>query len=538
MRYSSRNKRKYIIIGLCFVLLLMIVGYASFSTVLTINSSSEITSSWDVEITNVRGVNDGSLTYNDAYDKLPPSISESKLSVTIQTGLLSPGDTRIYEIEVSNLGNLDSEITTSFQNKINDSTLFTYDGVSPVGSVGTDILTSSGSYDSSLLETEEPFFIPAFTNNKRYIYLTIKYKDSVTSQPKDLNPSVTLTLDVKQKSHDSSTSSFGVETVTVGGVEIPVVNSGDGLYYEDYTDSYVFKGGNPDNYISFNNEVWRIMNINSKGEIQIIRNNKLSEIPFDPGYQTTISGITNANENSGTRYSSSSNDYCYKPAARYYGCKVWGSRTSMRNASGENITSMPLVINGGVKELPIYDSYVNVYLNGGIYPTASGTTELTGWYSTLTNLEEKSFVITSAKWNVGLVSDVSTQTLLDDITQEKNYIWMGTVGLMTASDYVKGSNNTYCNSVYSYFNDSNCYNNTKMHNYLDIDANQWTVSPYSRSNTDNPWSINNRNYNKLWLNWYSCAHEVYAIKPSLWLKSNTVLTGSGTNDENIFRITT
>ena len=118
MRYSSRNKRKYVIIGLCLILVLMMVGYSAFSTVLTINSSSEITSNWDVHITNVRAVNDSSLTYNDAYDKVEPSISEDNLSVTIQTGLLYPGDTRIYEIEVSNLGNIDSEVTTSFQNRI------------------------------------------------------------------------------------------------------------------------------------------------------------------------------------------------------------------------------------------------------------------------------------------------------------------------------------------------------------------------------------------------------------------------------------
>ena len=252
MRYSSRNKRKYVILGLCLILLLMIVGYAGFSTLLTINSSSEITDTWDVHITNVRAVNDSSLTYNDAYDKAEPTISNDMHSVTIQTGLLYPGDTRIYEIEVSNLGNIDSEVTTSFQNKINDSTIFSYDGVSPIGSDGTDILSVGGSYNPSLLETEEPFFIQAFTNNKRYIYLTIKYKDNITKQPKDLNPSVTLSINAAQKTHDSPNISNGVETVSAYGIEIPVVTSDDGLY-DNGDGTYSYKGGNPDNYISFNN---------------------------------------------------------------------------------------------------------------------------------------------------------------------------------------------------------------------------------------------------------------------------------------------
>jgi len=127
MRYSKRRQKSLIIIGLCSIVFLMCIGYAAFSTVLTINSTSEITSAWDVEITGVRGVNDSSLTYNDAYDKVDPSISDDKLSITIQTGLLYPGDTRIYEIEVTNKGNVDAEVSTKFENVINDSTLFSFD---------------------------------------------------------------------------------------------------------------------------------------------------------------------------------------------------------------------------------------------------------------------------------------------------------------------------------------------------------------------------------------------------------------------------
>ena len=173
MRYSKRKQKRLIIIGLCSIVFLMCIGYAAFSTVLTINSTSEITSNWDVEITNVRGVNDSSLTYNDAYDKVAPSISDDKHSVTIQKGLFYPGDTRIYEIEVTIKGNINSELSTKFENVINDSTIFSFDGVSPIGSDGYDILSAGGSYDTILLETAEPFDFPAFTNNKRYLYLVI-----------------------------------------------------------------------------------------------------------------------------------------------------------------------------------------------------------------------------------------------------------------------------------------------------------------------------------------------------------------------------
>ena len=39
-----------------------------------------------------------------------------------------------------------------------------------------------------------------------------------------------------------------------------VVTSGDGLYEDEYEEGrYVYRGANPNNYIEFNNELWRII---------------------------------------------------------------------------------------------------------------------------------------------------------------------------------------------------------------------------------------------------------------------------------------
>ena len=505
MRYSSRNKRKYIIIGLCFVLLLMIVGYASFSTVLTINSSSEITSTWDVEITNVRGVNDSSLTYNDAYDKLPPSISESKLSVTIQTGLLSPGDTRIYEIEVSNLGNLDSEITTSFQNKINDSTLFTYDGVSPVGSVGTDILTSNGSYNPSLLETEEPFFIPAFTNNKRYIYLTIKYKDSVTSQPKDLNPYITLTLDVKQKSHNSSTSSFGVETVEKGGVEIPIVNSGDGLYEDSYESGrYIYRGSDPDNYLTFNGETagWRIIAFENDGTIKVVRNSNVANMVWDEK----------------NNRSSSISTYCTNASSN--GCNAWAATSSILNTNGQNISNIFALYgpNGGTTGTAysgtvIKASTLNTWLNGEYLNNSNNNASYLG--------ADKQYIVNHDFYinTPGNTSD--TETIGVDTSQEKLYKWNGKIGLIQVTDYMKVSTNSSCTSIYAARQASHPCG---IGNYLKPSGNYWSISPLVDDTTAKVFVLSSDG-NVSW----SGATNSYGVHPSFYLSSNINLQGEGTS---------
>ena len=58
-----------------------------------------------------------------------------------------------------------------------------------------------------------------------------------------------------------------------------VVTSGDGLYEDEYEDGrYIFKGNNPNNYLTFNGETagWRIISVENDGTIKIIRNKFLS----------------------------------------------------------------------------------------------------------------------------------------------------------------------------------------------------------------------------------------------------------------------
>ena len=51
---SERDKRNYIIIGLCMILVVMGVGYAAFSSLLTINGTANISNSWCVGFDNTK----------------------------------------------------------------------------------------------------------------------------------------------------------------------------------------------------------------------------------------------------------------------------------------------------------------------------------------------------------------------------------------------------------------------------------------------------------------------------------------------------
>ena len=63
---------------------------------------------------------------------------------------------------------------------------------------------------------------------------------------------------------------------------VDVVTSGDGLYEDEYEDGrYFYKGKNVNNYITFNNEVWRIVSIEPDKTIKIMRDAVLSDRAWD-----------------------------------------------------------------------------------------------------------------------------------------------------------------------------------------------------------------------------------------------------------------
>ena len=65
---------------------------------------------------------------------------------------------------------------------------------------------------------------------------------------------------------------------------VDIVNSGDGLYADEYEDGkYTYKGANPNNYVTFNNEKagWRIISINSDKTIKIMKDESIGGMAWD-----------------------------------------------------------------------------------------------------------------------------------------------------------------------------------------------------------------------------------------------------------------
>ena len=64
--------------------------------------------------------------------------------------------------------------------------------------------------------------------------------------------------------------------------DVPIVSSGDGLYKDAYEEGrYFYKGKNVNNYITFNNEMWRIVSVEPDKTIKIMREANLEDRVWD-----------------------------------------------------------------------------------------------------------------------------------------------------------------------------------------------------------------------------------------------------------------
>ncbi len=64
--------------------------------------------------------------------------------------------------------------------------------------------------------------------------------------------------------------------------DVDIVSSGDGLYEDEYEDGrYIYKGKNPNNYVTFNNQSWRIISIESDKTIKIMKNTSIGDRVWD-----------------------------------------------------------------------------------------------------------------------------------------------------------------------------------------------------------------------------------------------------------------
>ena len=471
------------------ILVIMGVGYAAFQSQLKISGTSSISGSFNIQITNIETILPSELGGSgipDGYNISEPTYTPT--SATFSAGFELPGSMIGYIVEVSNLGSIDGQVGIGNLSCGDNSAIMCQ-------AMATDEEGTNGfNFDYGNQDYSDINF-PLKVGEKHYIMVMVGY-DDVTEQPTDLDANIKLDLTYEQYKDPNAPIPSG-ETTLIGDQEVDIVSGGIGLYKDEYESGrLIYRGQDPDNYIMFNDELWRIIAKETDGTYKIIRNEVLANRAYDEA----------------NHRSTENNSYCTNPR---FGCGVYAAVSgTFSSPSGSQ--------SGTVTE----DSSIKIYLNDDYYvnnlnSTAKGQ-------------------MTAHSFNIGAVeylnqSGAEADSIEKNIAGEKMYQWTGNVGLANVSDILRASINPSCTSAANNVSESgtsNCDSNylfeiPDMTGYWTINA----CSYESGGNSSNAWNAE-RASGLVGLDNYSAYYVGGgAPRPVVFLKSSTTLSGSGTLED-------
>ena len=301
------------------------------------------------------------------------------------------------------------------------------------------------------------------------------------------------------------------------GIDITdnVVASGDGLYEDQYESGrYIYRGSEPNNYIEFNDELWRIIAKETDGTYKIIRdellpqNENYTKMAYDEAYHR----------------SPENNTYCKNPSGSG-SCGVYAAvNGTFQTPDGK--------YSGTVTE----DSSIKEYLNNTYYPTLTGIAK--------TQVQSHAFHIGSVEWLVRSGND----SIEKNIAGEKMFQWTGNVGLVNVSDLLRASTNVACTSasdeVYSLVGPSPTVNET-CGSYLTTMSvasegiAYWTINAFSMEDTDAmsvAWMVAFTQGYGGFLYYETYRDDMIGARPVVFLKSSIQITGGDGTKSNPYII--
>ena len=177
------NKKKIIMVVLSVLVCVMAVGYAILSQQLNINGTASIDSTWKIEITNITEKD----IVGNATSKEVPSYTSTTANFSV--GLIQPGDSITYDIEISNLGTLAARVgSINITKDNNDAITYTTKGIRP----------------GERLDV----------NEKDTLSVTVTYDSSVTAQPTKTANDLTVTINYVQDLGENTPITY--DTYTIG----------------------------------------------------------------------------------------------------------------------------------------------------------------------------------------------------------------------------------------------------------------------------------------------------------------------------------
>lgn len=258
------------------------------------------------------------------------------------------------------------------------------------------------------------------------------------------------------------------------------VQSATGIVNEG-TAGYRYEGQNPNNYIWFNNEMWRIIGLiptkvatsGTTNLVKIIRKDSLGEITYDA--KNSFTGAWGSN----TLYTLLNN---------YYYGKKDGTNTAYCYGYNWNGTMIPTKCD---------------YKVNGI------SSDSTDYYGKM---------VKNVYWNTGASSNEATVSTVYTKEKSKQTV-QARIGLMNASDFGYAASATYHSTNLSAYNTVAITSS----NWLFSQGEEWTITHSSVDTTD---ALPVYNDGSIYDNW---ARLDYDYRPVVYLNENVyVISGTGT----------
>ena len=289
-----------------------------------------------------------------------------------------------------------------------------------------------------------------------------------------------------------------------------ILRAANGLKKDNTSDANIrYEGANPNNYVSFNDELWRIIGVFGDN-IKLVRNEKLGELSWDSS-DSSINAGWGVNEWSQADLKEYLN-------TMYYG----GTSVTCYNDEGNTTTTCPTgSLNSNAK------SMINNYTwnTGAInYDDETIVNRETKFYNTVAfynaerGRENGKDISCSGRW----CNDTVTRTTT----------WQGYVALPYATDWTYASSEIACitniNDGYdasnNNFDNITCKKNNWMHH---ASATDWMLSPIASSeDAGSVWLVGDGLVN------YDFAVRALSVFPSVYLNTDVKITsGSGTSSD-------
>ncbi len=461
--------------------------------------------------------------------------------------VVGASETKTFEIEVINKNNRQARFNFYYKGSLPDNVEAGYvegDGYNPMVKETGVILTANGSlgyflkyqikvknsttgsitislgyevgldYNNLSLPSNCYLFDEAKSNTAIDVLLT-NYTNSESTQDYNINYTKTDTTAKENKmyvfDHASSKGSQQSD------------------WNDDELKDYRYIGANPNNYVLFNEEMWRIIGIETVDDGEGKREKRIKLIRKDP----LTPDMSWDNKPSGTGSSESSS-----------GSNDWTDARLM------------MILNPG------YDEEANatggkgsLYWNrqSGSCPKGSSGASTTCNFEETGLLPEAQAMIGDAKWYLGGNSTASgvlteayykferSETVYSSSAHPRKTSWKGKVGLMYPSDYGYATsggataNRATClaKALYNWDTKTDGIPECKDNDWIFNSQTQWTIAPYSGSSSG-AFSVYDSGYV------YSRSYFVYApygVRPVVYLKASTLYESGDGSESNPFVFT-